>query len=104
MVLYVGRYDIRPEKAGEYAEWAKSAIARMLAIPGIVEFRGYRPATGSYQVALTYEFADMKAWAAWNSNEDIQKLWDEYLQYIKYVRYELWGTSTVVTEPIRPGQ
>ena len=103
MVLYVGKYDIRPEKASEYAEQAKSAIARMLAIPGIVEFRGYRPATGSYQVALTYEFADMKAWAAWNSNEDIQKLWDEARQYITNVSYELWGPSPVVPEPIRPG-
>ncbi len=104
MVLYVGKYDIRPEKAGEYVEWAKSAIARMSTIPGIVEFRAYRPATGSYQVVLTYEFADMKAWAAWNSNEDIQKLWDEARQYITNVSYELWGPSPVVPEPIRPGQ
>ena len=104
MVLYVGKYDIRPEKASEYVEWAKSAIARMSAIPGIVEFRAYRPATGSYQVALTYEFADMKAWAAWNSNEDIQKLWDEAREYITNVSYELWGPSPIVPEPIRPGQ
>ena len=101
MVLYVGKYDIRPEKAGEYAEWAKSAIAQMSAIPGIVEFRAYRPATGSYQVALTYEFADMKAWAAWNSNEDIQKLWDEAREYITNVSYELWGPSPVVPEPAK---
>lgn len=104
MVLYVGKYDIRPEKVGEYAGWAKSAMARMFAIPGIIEFRGYRPVTGSYQVALTYEFADMKAWAVWNSNEDIQKLWDEARAYITNVSYELWGSSPIVPEPIRPGQ
>ena len=104
MVLYVGKYDIRPEKAGEYAEWAKSAMGRMFAVPGIVELRGYRPVTGSYQVAITYEFADMNAWAAWSSNEDIQKLWDEARAYLTNVSYELWGPSPIVPEPIRPGQ
>jgi heme-degrading monooxygenase HmoA len=76
----------------------------MFAVPGIVEFRGYRPVTGSYQVAVTYEFADMNAWAAWNSNEDIQKLWDEARAYLTNMSYELWGPSPVVPEPIRPGQ
>ena len=104
MVLYVGKYDIRPEKAGEYAEWAKSAMGRMFAMPGIVELRAYRPVTGSYQVAVTYEFADMNAWAAWSSNEDMLKLWDEARTYITNVSYELWGPSPIVSEPIRPGQ
>ena len=104
MVLYVGKYDVRPEKAKEYSEWAKSAMGRMLAIPGIVELRGYRPATGSYQVAVTYEFADMNAWAAWQSNEDMQKLWEEARAYLTNVSYELWGPSPIISEPIRPGQ
>ena len=104
MALYVGKYDIRPEKAGEYEEWAKSAMGRMFAVPGIVELRAYRPVTGSYQVAVTYEFADMNAWAAWSSNEDMLKLWDEARAYITNVSYELWGPSPIISEPIRPGQ
>ena len=104
MVLYVGKYDVRPEKAGEYAEWAKSAMGRMFALPGIVELRAYRPVTGSYQVAVTYEFTDMNAWAAWSSNEDMLKLWDEARAYITNVSYELWGPSPIISEPIRPGQ
>ena len=104
MVLYVGKWDIRPEKAGEYEEWVKSALGRMFAQPGIVEFRGYRPATGSHQVAITYEFVDMNAWAAWHSSEEMQKLWDESRAYVTNVSYELWGPSPIVPEPIRPGQ
>ena len=104
MVLYVGKWDIRPEKAGEYAEWAKSAMGRILAIPGVVEFRGYRPATGNHQVVVTYEFTDMSSWAAWNSSEEMQKLSDEARTYITNASYELWGPSPIVPEPIRPGQ
>ena len=66
--------------------------------------RAYRPATGSYQVAVTLEFADMNAWASWQSNEDIQKLLDEARTYLTNVSYELWGPSPIVPEPIRPGQ
>ena len=104
MVLYVGKWDIRPEKAAEYSERVKSAMGRMFAVPGIVEFRGYRPVTGSYQVAVTYEFADLNAWATWSSHEDILKLWDEARAYTTNMDYELWGPSPVVPEPIRPGQ
>ena len=104
MVLYVRKYDIRPGKAEEFAEWAKSARDRMFAVPGIVELRAYRPATGNRQVVVTYEFADMSAWAAWQSNEDIQKLGDEARTYITNVSRELWGPSPIIPEPIRPGQ
>ncbi len=104
MVLYVSKWDIRPEKAGEYAEWAKSALNRIFAVPGVVEFRGYRPATGSNEVAVTYEFADMNSWAAWMSNEDVRKVWAEARQYCDNISSELWGPSPVVPEPIRPGE
>ena len=104
MVLYVRKYDIRPGKAEEFAEWAKSVRNRMFAVPGIIELRAYRPATGNRQVVVIYEFADMTAWAAWQSNEDIQKLGEEARTYITNVSRELWGPSPIIPEPIRPGQ
>ena len=104
MVLYVRKYDIRPENAEDFAEWAESARGRMFAVPGIIELRVYRPATGKHQVAVTYEFADMNAWATWQSNEDIQKLREEARTYITNVSTELWGPSPIIPEPIRPGQ
>ena len=104
MVLYIGKWNIRPEKAGEYAEWAKSAVGRMFSVPGIVEFRGYRPATGPYEVAVTYEFADMNAWATWSPNDDMLKLRQESSLFCDNLTYELWGPSPVIPEPIRPGK
>jgi antibiotic biosynthesis monooxygenase (ABM) superfamily enzyme len=104
MVLYVGKWNVRPEKAREYEEWAKSAIGRMFTVPGIVEFRGYRAATGSREVVVTFEFADLNAWATWQNNEDMMKLRQETNLYCDNINYELWGPSPVVPEPVRPGK
>jgi hypothetical protein len=55
-------------------KWTESAIQRTLAVPGVVEFRAYRAATGPDQVVTTCEFADMVAWATWYMNEDSQRV------------------------------
>ncbi len=57
-----------------YLKWAKGAIKRELAHPGVVEFRAYRPVTGAHQVVITYEFADMAAWAVWQAHEEVEKV------------------------------
>jgi antibiotic biosynthesis monooxygenase (ABM) superfamily enzyme len=103
MVLYVSKWNVIPDKAEAYVEWAKTAIPRILAGPGVVEFRGYRPASGDHQVVITLEFSDMAAWAAWYSDEEVQKLLGEGRMYEMDVSYELWGPSPIVPEPIRPG-
>jgi len=102
MVLYVMRWNIHPDKPQAYVEWTASAIRRTTAAPGVVEFRAYRPASGSHQVAITYEFAEMAAWAAWYSNEDVQKVFTEVRTLATDVTSELWGPSPVVPTPIRP--
>jgi antibiotic biosynthesis monooxygenase (ABM) superfamily enzyme len=104
MVLYVIKWDIHPDKMEDYTAWAKSAIPRLLAVPGLVEFRAYRPATGSSQVVTTYEFSDYEAWSAWYSNKEIQQVIDERRAYVINDTSELWGPSPVVPAPIRPGQ
>jgi antibiotic biosynthesis monooxygenase (ABM) superfamily enzyme len=104
MVIQVIKWNIRPEKAEAYPEWVKSATGRLLAVPGVVELRAYRPATGTHQVVATYEFTDMQAWASWRYHEDIQKVIDEGYTYMKDISVELWGPSSIVPEPIRPGQ
>jgi heme-degrading monooxygenase HmoA len=103
MVLHIMKYDIRPEQAEAYAKWAaESAIRRILEIPGLVEFRGYRPTTGSHQIAATYEFTDMAAWAAWVAHADYQNLMAEFRPFVTNVTSELWGPSPIVPEPLRP--
>ncbi len=101
MVLYIMKWDIHPDKVEAYLKWTESAVKRT-AIPGVVEFRAYRPASGSGQVVTTYEFADMGAWAAWESKEDIQKVRAELRTLALNVTAELWGPSPVVPAPIRP--
>lgn len=103
MVLYIMKWDILPDKVEAYLKWTEGAIQRTLAVPGVVEFRAYRPATGASQVVVTYEFADLAAWAAWQAHEDIQKILDELRTLTVNVTTELWGPSPVVPEPIRPG-
>jgi heme-degrading monooxygenase HmoA len=101
MVLHVKKWDIHPDKADAYLKWSESAIKRT-AIPGVVEFRAYRPASGSSQVVVTYEFADMAAWATWEAKEDVQKVWTELRALALNVATEIWGPSPVVPTPIRP--
>ena len=102
MVLYVMKWDIHPDKVDTYLGWTESAIKRTLAVPGVIEFRAYRPATGGSQVVTSYEFADMAAWAAWNSSEDIQKVMAELHTLALNLNTEIWGPSPVVPAPIRP--
>ena len=104
MVIYVMKWDIRPEKAEAYQEWAKPAISRLLAAPGVAEFRAYRAATGCHEAVVTFEFADMQAWASWHHNEDVQKVNNERCALTTNYNSELWGPSPIVPEPVRPGQ
>ncbi len=102
MVLYVLRWDILPDKAEAYLKWVYGAIKRVLAVPGVVEFRAYRPAAGGPQVTVTYEFGDFATWAAWYTNEECQKALDELRAYAANITTELWGPSPAVPKPIRP--
>ena len=104
MVLSVSKWDIHPDKAEAYLKWTKGAIKRSMSVPGVVEFRAYRGAAGAPQVVITWEFADMSAWAAWNSSEEIQKVLTELRTVAVNVTNELWGPSPVVPAPIRPGK
>lgn len=44
MVLYILKWDVLPGKEEAYANWVSGAMKRVLAVPGVVEFRAYRPA------------------------------------------------------------
>lgn len=103
MVLQVMKWDIHPDKVDEYLKWTETAIKRTVSVPGVVEFRAYRPAAGSSQVVTTYEFADLNAWATWQSNVDVQNVMLELHSLALNVELEVWGPSPKVPKPIRPG-
>ena len=104
MALCVMKWDIHPDKVEEYTKWTESAIRRILAAPGVIEFRAYRVATGTGQTVTTYEFADMAAWAAWYAHADVQHVLKELGTLTLNQTTELWGPSPVVPKPIRPGK
>jgi antibiotic biosynthesis monooxygenase (ABM) superfamily enzyme len=103
MVIYVLKWDIHPDKAEAYAAWVKTGVPRLLAVPGLVEFRAYRAVTGISQAVTTYEFADLAAWAAWYAHEEVQQLTNERRAFTLNEVSELWGPSPFVPAPIRPG-
>ena len=74
MVLQITKWDIHPDKAEAYLKWTQGAIQGTVGAPGVVEFRAYRPVTGSHQFVTTYEFADLAAWAAWRANANVEKV------------------------------
>ncbi len=103
MVLYSFKWNVHPDKGGEYMAWSQSAIQRTLGAGGVIEFRAYRPVSGSFQVVITYEFADIAAWAAWNDHADVQQVIAESRTLVTNIEMELWGPSPIVPHPIRPG-
>jgi quinol monooxygenase YgiN len=104
MVLYVLKWDIRPDKAAAYLQWVPGAIQRNLAARGVVEFRAYRGVAGSLpsQVVVTYEFKDFDDWAKWYANKGVQQSIEEVRSYVENLTAELWGPSPVVPKPMRP--
>ena len=102
MVLNVMKYNIHPDKLDAYQEWAKSAIPQVLAMPGVVEFRGYRPASGAWQVVVTTEFTDLAAWAAATSSGAWQQINSDLHTLALDITTDVWGPSPVMPEPLRP--
>jgi quinol monooxygenase YgiN len=102
MVLYVMKWDILPDREEAYLDWFEGTIQRTLTVPGVLEFRAYRPTNGTSQVAVTYEFADLTTWSAFYAHEDIQKAWEELKTFTTNLRTELWGPSPIVPKPLQP--
>jgi quinol monooxygenase YgiN len=103
MVLHVFKWNIQPDKTEAYLKFAQRAVPGTVSVPGVVEFRAYRPVTGASAVALTYEFADLSAWAAWYDDARIKQIVEELQTVATDISTELWGPSPIVPQPIRPG-
>ena len=101
-VLLVIKYDIRGGMAEAYVEFAKANIPAYLSAPGLTELRGYRPITGSSQVAITFEFADLTAFATWRAHPEVERVMVESRQYGENISTELWGPTPVAPAPLRP--
>ncbi|MEI6290022.1 MAG: antibiotic biosynthesis monooxygenase [Chloroflexota bacterium] len=103
MVLNVTKYNIHPDKVELFQAWVKKAIPRILALPGVVEFRAYRPLSGAWQVVTTVEFSDLNAWSKSASTEEYTRILDELHTLAVDVLVDVWGPSPVVPVPLKPG-
>ena len=83
-------------------KWTESAIQRTLAVPGVVEFRAYRAATGPDQVVTTCEFANMVAWATWYMNEDSQRVLAELHTLALRPNAPAWNANLRWPVPCKP--
>jgi hypothetical protein len=99
MVLHVMKWNVHPEKAEVYINWAEMAIKRTVT-PKVVEFRAYRPVTGNSQVVATYEFNDLTSWAEWQSDEEVKTVVNELRSLAYDINIEVWGPSPVADKPV----
>lgn len=95
-MIQVIKWDIHPDKVQEYEAWARSVVPRLLAIPGLIEFRAYGPIAGSTQVVTTYEFEDLAAWITWNEQEEVRAVVRERRTLTINEYSELWGPSPII--------
>ncbi len=101
-ILHIAKWDIRPEKQEEYDKKAPGWIKTVMSLPGPVEFRAYRPASGSFQVIITTEFPDIPTWSTWYMNGDVQATFDDIRTCTTGMTFELWGPSPIVPKPVLP--
>jgi len=93
-ILQVGRWNIITEKEEAYNKWSKERIPVFLGVPGVTEFRAYRRISGASEVLVMIEFVDQAAWAAWRSNEKVQKVIDELRTYTSDLKIEICSQVT----------
>jgi antibiotic biosynthesis monooxygenase (ABM) superfamily enzyme len=94
MVILLVQYNVRPEKAAEYATWVEAKVPVALSVPGLVEIKGYSNITGDHQVTALDVFEDLAGFATWWANEAIIQIFAELRQYADNVHTELLGSLT----------
>ncbi len=94
MVILMVRYNVRPEKAAEYATWAEAKVPVALSVPGLVEIKAYSNITGDHQTTVLDVFENLAAFAAWRADEAVSQIFAELRQYADNVHTELLSDKT----------
>lgn len=107
MPLQILSWDlpIAEEQQKAYGEKAKTVwIPTALKQPGVTEFRAYRnPTLTSPQVTIHIEFDRMDALMQFVASEDYSMIMDGLRATgATNISVEIWDTSPVVPEPLRP--
>jgi len=96
-------YDLLPGIDQQaYGQAAQEMIRMMLQAPGIIEFRANRNMLGSPQVRITTLWEALADWAKFAESAERYALEFELLAFTTNINVQLWGSSPVVPEPLRP--
>lgn len=99
-------YDLdRGVDPNAYAEWAKKVIGHVLRSPGLIEFRAHRNLLGSPQIRSISVWESLADWQGFLQSEAWQAAEAELRgRFASNLRFELWGPSPVVPEPLKPAK
>ena len=97
-------YDLLPGVGQDsYGAWAKKAIATTMKQTWLVEFRAHRNILGAPQVRTTAVWRSGADWIAFAEGE-WKTLEQELRGLATNIGMEVWGSSPLVPEALRPGR
>lgn len=105
MALGILAWDLPPaEKMKAYEEHTRTWIALVLKQPGVKEFRAYRnPFATTPNVVTHTEFDSMASWLAFVGSEDYRHIVADLRALgCTNIVSEVWDTSPLVPEPLKP--
>jgi hypothetical protein len=85
-----------------YGEWVKKTVASVAKQPGMIEFRANRNIVGAPQIRTASVWQSLGDWSKFTEGSDWQSMLAELHGFATNVKVDLWGSSPVMPEPVRP--
>lgn len=99
----VHKYDVLANADPQrYAELMKKVVAALLRAPGLMEIRANRNLLGSSEVRATSVWERLADWEAARETEELMALEAESRRYVTGMSVELWESSNLLPQPLRP--
>jgi hypothetical protein len=98
-------YDLLPNvDMKAYQEWAKKVVGTMVKQPGMLEFRGNRNVLGSPLARTTAVWRSLEDWAKFAEGAEWRAIDAELRGFATNIKFEIWGPSPLLPEPVRPAK
>ena len=91
MIIYAQKFNVLPDKFDAYAEFAKVFMGKVMSVTGIEGIDAYLPLSGGHQRVVLYRFADLAAWSAWRTHEDVRAAFEQLRDYTADRSEALWA-------------
>ena len=104
MIEAVMTFDLLPNiDMKAYQEWVDKVGVTMASQPGLVEFRANRNMLGNPMSRTVTTFQSLEDWAKF-SQGPWQSIGFEFRKFATNLKVELWGSSPLMSQPVRPTQ